>query len=40
MYYIAKTAIQAANEAQPMTNHANSAMQQKIDDLSESLLQM
>ena len=39
-YYIAETAILAADEAQPMTNHANSAMQQKIDELSESLVQM
>ena len=40
VYYIAETAILAADEAQPTTNYANSAMQQKIDDLSESLLQM
>ena len=40
VYYIAKTAILAADEAQPTTNYANSAMQQKNDDLSESLLKM
>ena len=40
VYYIAETAILAADEAQPTTNYANSAMQQKIDDLNESLLQM
>ena len=39
-YYIAATAVLAADEVQPTTNHANSAMQQKIDDLSETLVQM
>ena len=39
-YYIAETAILAADEVQTTKNHANSAMQQKIDDLSESLMQM
>ena len=37
-YYIAETAVLAADEVQPTTNHANSAMQQKIEDLSESLI--
>ena len=40
VYYITETAILAADKAQPMTNYANSALQQKIGDLSESLLQM
>ena len=40
VYYITETAILAVVEAQPTTNYANSAMQQKIGDLSESLLQM
>ena len=39
-YYIAKTAILAADEVQITTKHANSVMQQKIDELSESLVQM
>ena len=39
-YFIAETAILAADEVQPRKNHANSAMQQKIDELSESQMQM
>ena len=39
-YYIAEIAIKAADEVQPTNNHANSAMQQKINELSESLVQM
>ena len=38
--YIAETAIIAADQVQPTNNHANSAMQQKINELSESLVQM
>ena len=37
-YYIAKTAILAADEVQPTINHANSAMQQPINNFSDLLV--
>ena len=39
-YYIAETAIIVADEVHPTNNHTNSVMQQKNNELSESLVQM
>ena len=39
-YYIVETVIIAVDEVQPANNHTNSAMQQKSNKLSESLVQM
>ena len=39
-YYITDTAILAADELQPTNNHANSAIQQKINDLSDLLVKL
>ena len=39
-YYIAETAILAADEVQATNNHANSVLQQKVNDLGNSLIKL